>query len=93
VSRADQIAIAGTLAAARRVRRGLDARPAQIRALRRLETAAQHAAEDGDASAALAAIEDWRRTARPLLAAAATDKRIDGFTPRTAPEKSTEGCR
>lgn len=93
MSRADQIALAATLATAHRVRRGLDGRPSQIRTLRRLETAAQHAAEDGDAGAAWAAIEDWRRTARPLLAAAATDKRIDGFTPRTAPEKSTEGYR
>ncbi len=90
MSRRDQIALAATLAAARRVRQGLDGQPSQIRTLRRLETAAQQAAEDGAAGAAWAAIEDWRRAAHPLLAAAA-DKRIARFTPRTVREKSIEG--
>lgn len=92
MSRADQIAVASVLEAARRVRRRLDGRPSQIRALRRLETAASHAAEDEDAEAAWAAVEDWRRLAQRLLDAP-SDKRIAGSTPSAASEKSTEGSR
>lgn len=84
---AEGIAVGDALVAARRLRRRLDGRPSQVRALRRLEAAAQHAAEDGDAAAAWEAIEGWRRAARPLLVE--TDKRLAGFAPGAVPEKST----
>ena len=90
---AERIAVADALLAAGRHRRRLDGRPSQVRALRRLEAAARHAAEDGDAASAWAAIEGWRRAARPLLDATATDKQVAGFAPGAAPEMSTGARR